>query len=214
MLLTLARTLLFILCFSPWFVPGWWLLKRRKNILAYIRGHKLLSLALAPVVGVVLLVFYTIWAICVGVFGNILNSELERIIPHDPPEWVGSGLDAVFNLNEGVEVLAGGDPGGHQYNEKMCDYLMRITAPAQEARFRQHIVARLPIEEKSDHPLRGLPYLSGYEDKFPTTHCVQFTEHSSTTAYNLTVYLGSEGYYYLSVWRTPYTAATPHTDTP
>lgn len=214
MLLTLARTLLFLLCISPWLVSGWWLLKRRKTILAAIRAHKLLSLALAPVAGVVLLVCYTIWAICVGVFGNILNSELERIIPHDPPEWIGSGLDAVLNLSEGVEVLAGGDPGGHQYNEKICDYLMHLTTPAQEAHFRQQLADRLSIEEKTDTPLRGLPYLSGYENKFPTTHSVQFTEHSSTTAYNLTVYLGSEGYYYLSVWRTPYTAATPHTGTP
>ena len=203
MLLLLARILLFVIILSPWIALVWWVVRRRKSIFGFIRRRKLLSLMLAPVAGIGLLGFYTVWAICVVVFGSILNSALERMIPHEPPAWVGSGLDEVFNMNEGVEVLAGGDPAWHQYNEKICDYLIHITDPAKLAYFEKYLARIMPIEERSAHPLTDLPYLGSYADKFPTTHRLQFREFSANAEYNLTVYVGVDGYYYLSVWRIP-----------
>lgn len=200
MLLSLARYVLLILAFSPWVAMIWWLIRRRKSVFSYIRGHKLLCLMLSPVAAVALVVIYSLWAICVFVFGNIANSMLERVIPHDPPAWVGSGLDEIFYLKEGVEVLAGGDPGMHQYNEKIKDFLIRIADPDNNARFQRIVAGESLIREKWDTPLTGMAYIAGYEDKFPTTHRVQYSGWQGNTEYNCEVYIGIDGYYYLTVW--------------
>ena len=182
---------------SPLIVLVWVVLRKRKMLWNFVKGHRWISIALSPLIVAVLGILLLCWTVFFAMFGSIGMSFLARYVPHDPPSWTEDHFDECFSISDGVEVLAGGDPAHHQFNEHVCDYVIHFTDPQKAEQFRRQVSEVMSWSEWAHGPLNH-SYSEDFENHFTLWRSTDFVWRHGRTRHLMKIYEGKDNYFYIS----------------
>lgn len=170
-----------------------------KRILQVHKGNRVKGIMLVVITAVGWLLVVVLCQIFIYIAGSIIISNIARYIPSDPPKWEELTIAKRFPMLNEVKVLKSGDPGDHKFNQKVCDYLIYLADPADAAALR-HSAGEVIERYKHTGDISAYwPYVKGYEQFFPECkeRCVIW--HDGGMEYDVSLYEGQEGYFYIRV---------------